>query len=159
LAFLSALVAGLLFGAGLLVSGMSDPQRVLGFLDVAGAWNPALAFTMAGAIAVGAPAWWYVRRGGVGFGGRAVTLPDRFRIDRALIGGSALFGVGWGLSGICPGPSLLLLTSASREAIVFVVAMIVGFFVARRVPGISGRDRDAATGPGASSGSARDAAA
>jgi uncharacterized membrane protein YedE/YeeE len=86
---------------------MCDPQRVLGFLDVAGHWNPALAFTMGGAIVVAAPAFLYVRRRRVDLLGRAAELPDRFKIDGRLIGGSAIFGVGWGLSGICPGPGLL----------------------------------------------------
>jgi uncharacterized membrane protein YedE/YeeE len=129
MASLAAFAAGLLFGAGLLISGMADPQRVLGFLDVAGQWNPALAFTMIGAIAVAAPAYWFVRRRGATALGEAVVLPDRFKIDAALLGGSALFGVGWGLSGICPGPALLLLTGGSLQAAVFAGSMVAGFFV------------------------------
>jgi len=126
MAFVTALVAGALFGLGLVVSRMVDPQRVLGFLDVAGHWNPSLAFTMGGAVLVAAPAFLYVRRRGVDLTGAAVALPDRFRIDRALIGGSALFGIGWGLSGICPGPGLVLLTGGSPRAVVFVAALIAG---------------------------------
>ena len=87
---LIALVAGLLFGGGLLLSGMVDPQRVLGFLDVAGHWNPALALTMGGAVAVAAPAFFYVRRHGRTLLGTSVTLPDRFRIDASLLGGMVL---------------------------------------------------------------------
>jgi uncharacterized protein len=127
-AFFSALIAGLLFGAGLLLSRMCDPQRVLGFLDVAGHWNPALAFTMGGAIAVAAPAFYFVRKRHADLLGVATELPDRFKITRALIGGSALFGIGWGLSGICPGPSLLLLTGGSIQSVVFAVGIVLGFF-------------------------------
>lgn len=125
---LIALVAGLLFGGGLLLSGMVDPQRVLGFLDVAGHWNPALALTMGGAVAVAAPAFFYVRRHGRTLLGTSVTLPDRFRIDASLLGGSAIFGLGWGLSGICPGPGLLLLTGGSSQSLVFVAGMVAGFY-------------------------------
>jgi uncharacterized protein len=112
-AFLTALFAGSLFGSGLLLSRMFDPQRVLGFLDVAGHWNPALAFTMGGAILIAAPAFLYVRKLQSNLLGQATELPDRFKITGRLIAGSAIFGVGWGLSGICPGPSLLLLTGGS----------------------------------------------
>jgi uncharacterized membrane protein YedE/YeeE len=136
-AFLTALAAGILFGSGLLLSRMFDPQRVLGFLDVAGHWNPALAFTLGGAVLVAAPAFWYVRRRRVSLLGEAVELPDRFDIDGRLIAGSAIFGIGWGLSGICPGPGLLLLTRGTVQAVVFVAAMIAGFLVlrvVRRVP-------------------------
>ncbi len=137
MAFLTALAAGILFGSGLLLSRMFDPQRVLGFLDVAGHWNPALAFTLGGAVLVAAPAFWYVRRRRVSLLGEAVELPDRFDIDGRLIAGSAIFGIGWGLSGICPGPGLLLLTRGTVQAVVFVAAMIAGFLVlrvVRRVP-------------------------
>jgi uncharacterized membrane protein YedE/YeeE len=136
-AFLTALAAGILFGSGLLLSRMFDPQRVLGFLDVAGHWNPALAFTLGGAVLVAAPAFWYVRRRRVSLLGEAVELPDRFDIDGRLIAGGAIFGIGWGLSGICPGPGLLLLTRGTVQAVVFVAAMIAGFLVlrvVRRVP-------------------------
>jgi uncharacterized membrane protein YedE/YeeE len=140
--FLTALLAGLLFGSGLVLSRMFDPQRVLAFLDVAGHWNPALALTMAGAVVVATPAFWYARKHGRGILGRPTDLPNRFRIDGALICGSAVFGAGWGLSGICPGPGLLLLTGATRQAWVFVSAMLVGFLVMRLLrprPGASPR--------------------
>jgi len=133
-AFLTALFAGILFGAGLMLSRMCDPQRVLAFLDVAGRWNPALAFTMGGAIIVAAPAFWYVRRRRVDLLGTVTSLPERFHVDRRLIVGSALFGLGWGLSGICPGPGLLLLTAGSVQAVVFVGAMIAGFLALRLLP-------------------------
>jgi len=137
-AFLTALLAGILFGSGLLLSRMCDPQRVLGFLDIAGQWNPALAFTMAGAILVAAPAFWYVRRRQHNWLGEAVELPPRFNISVPLIAGSAIFGVGWGLCGICPGPSLLLLTGGSAQSVVFAGGMITGFFAFRLLPGRGG---------------------
>ena len=126
MSFVSALVAGLLFGAGLLMSGMADPANVLAFLDVGGDWNPALALTMGGAIAVLAPVAWLVRRrrGGASAGASGVVPPRR--IDRALVTGAVIFGVGWGLSGICPGPGLLLVTTLAPGALAFVAAMIVG---------------------------------
>ena len=134
--FLTALVAGVLFGSGLLLSRMCDPQRVLGFLDVAGHWNPALAFTMGGAILVAAPAFLFVRKRHVTLLGKAAELPDRFKINASLIFGSAAFGIGWGLSGICPGPALLLLTGGSVQSFVFVGGVIVGFLVLRAIPGL-----------------------
>jgi uncharacterized membrane protein YedE/YeeE len=134
-AFLTALLAGILFGSGLLLSRMCDPQRVLAFLDVAGRWNPALAFTMGGAIIVAAPAFLYVRRRRADLLGRITELPDRFNIDRRLIIGSAIFGLGWGLSGICPGPGLLLLTGGSVQSVVFVGGVITGFLALRLLPG------------------------
>jgi uncharacterized membrane protein YedE/YeeE len=133
-AFLTALLAGLLFGSGLLLSRMCDPQRVLAFLDVAGRWNPALAFTMGGAIIVAAPAFLYVRRRHVDLRGRTAELPNRFTIDRRLIIGSAIFGVGWGLSGICPGPALLLLTGGTIQSIVFICGVVAGFYALRLLP-------------------------
>ena len=135
MAFLTALLAGVLFGSGLLLSRMCDPQRVLGFLDVAGHWNPALAFTMAGAILIATPAIMYVRKRGVTALGESVELPRRSKIDAPLIVGSAIFGVGWGLCGICPGPGLLLLTGGTVQSVVFVGAMIAGFFLLRLLQG------------------------
>jgi uncharacterized membrane protein YedE/YeeE len=137
-AFLTALIAGMLFGAGLLLSRMCDPQRVLAFLDVAGRWNPALAFTMGGAIIVAAPAFFYVRRRRIDLLGNIIELPDRHRIDRPLILGSAIFGLGWGLSGICPGPALLLLTGGTVQSVVFVSGVIADFLslrLSRKVAG------------------------
>ncbi len=135
MAFVTALLAGILFGSGLLLSRMCDPQRVLAFLDVAGRWNPALAFTMGGAIFVAAPAFFYVRRRRVDLHGTSTPLPERFNIDRPLVIGSALFGLGWGLSGICPGPGLLLLTAGSVQSVVFVGGVVAGFLALRLLPG------------------------
>lgn len=127
--FLTSLIAGLLFGAGLLLSGMTNPATVLSFLDIAGGWNPALALTMGGAIAVAAPAYALMRRRGRTLAGEPVDLPDRTRIDAPLLGGSALFGLGWGLVGICPGPGLIQLTGLSLNAAVFVAAMAAGMLL------------------------------
>jgi uncharacterized membrane protein YedE/YeeE len=129
MSFLTAFVAGLLFGAGLLRSGMYNPTVVLGVLDVAGAWNPALLFTMAGALAVSAPAYLYARRGGHAMGGERIDLPGRTGVTASLVIGATIFGLGWGLSGICPGPALLLLTGASAGAIAFGIAMAAGMLV------------------------------
>jgi uncharacterized protein len=117
---------------------MCDPQRVLSFLDVAGRWNPALAFTMGGAILVAAPAFLYVRKRRVTALGEATELPGGSKIDAPLIVGSAIFGIGWGLAGICPGPGLLLLTRGSVQSVVFVGAMITGFFSLRMLQGRAG---------------------
>ena len=135
--FLTALLAGMLFGAGLLLSGMTEPANVLGFLDFFGAWRPQLALVMAAAVSVTAPAFMYVRRRGQSARGEPVELPDRRRIDGPLILGAALFGIGWGLSGICPGPGLVLLSTQSMIAFVFMGAVIAGMAIlslARRSP-------------------------
>jgi uncharacterized membrane protein YedE/YeeE len=126
---LSAAAFGLLFGLGLLVSGMTDPARIMGFLDVTGAWNPALMFVMVGAIAVAAPAFALARRSGLTVWDEPIQLPDRSRIDLRLIGGAAIFGVGWGLSGICPGPGVVLVGQDGRHAWTFLAAVIVGGWI------------------------------
>ena len=123
---LASALFGVLFGVGLLVSGMTDPARVLGFLDVAGAWNPALAFVMAGAVVVAAPAFWIARKRQVSVLGEPIETPDRFKIDVRLLVGAGVFGVGWGLSGICPGPGLVLLGQDGLGAAAFVGALVVG---------------------------------
>ncbi len=117
---------GLIFGLGLIVSHMVDPQRVTDFLDIAGTWNPALAFVMGGAIVVAAPAFAYTRRHRGSVLSGTVELPDRFRISARLVVGAALFGIGWGISGICPGPGLTLLTSFEPRALVFIAALAAG---------------------------------
>jgi uncharacterized membrane protein YedE/YeeE len=121
-----AFVAGLVFGLGLLLSGMADPAKVLGFLDLAGAWDPSLAFVMAGAIAVGALAFALTRRRAKALLGDAMQLPTSTRIDRRLLAGSLLFGAGWGLAGFCPGPALVALGLGAPQAVVFVAAMLAG---------------------------------
>lgn len=127
---LSALLVGLLFGVGLLVSGMTDPAKVIGFLDVTGVWDPSLGFVMAGAIAVGFFAFRAAGRRGRSFLGGALHVPTRRDIDARLLAGSAVFGVGWGLAGFCPGPAVTSLGAGRVEAAVFVAAMLAGMLAA-----------------------------
>ena len=122
----ASLLAGLVFGLGLIVSGMADPAKVLGFLDLGGAWDPSLAFVMAGAIAVGALAFAVARKRTVSFLGAAMKLPTSRGIDSRLVIGSVVFGIGWGVAGFCPGPGLVALGMGEIKALVFVVAMLVG---------------------------------
>ena len=123
---LAALLSGLVFGLGLLVSGMANPAKVLGFLDLAGRWDPSLALVMAGAIAVGMLAFSVARRRTVSLLGLDLIWPKARHIDRRLIGGSVLFGIGWGIAGFCPGPALVALGMGEWKAVVFVVAMVIG---------------------------------
>lgn len=119
-------LAGLVFGVGLIVSGMANPAKVLGFLDLGGAWDPSLALVMAGAIAVAAVAFALARKRTMSMLGGAMKLPGSRDIDRRLVIGSALFGMGWGLAGFCPGPGLVALGMGEQKALVFVVAMLAG---------------------------------
>ena len=128
--FLTALLAGMLFGGGLLLSGMTDPANVLGFLDVLGEWRPQLALVMAGAALVAAPAFYWVRTRRRSLLGATVTLPDRAKIDPPLLVGASIFGVGWGLAGICPGPGIVLLASARPGAWLFMLAVSAGLLLA-----------------------------
>ena len=149
-ATLSAFFAGLVFGTGLLLSGMVNPGNVLAFLDVTGHWKPALALTMAAAIAVAGPAYWLARRRGRSILAGDINWPDRFGVNARLIAGSAIFGVGWGLSGICPGPGILLLTRPGPHALSFILGTVVGMLVAGRWPRTrddKGTDRDNRTAP------------
>jgi len=123
---LASLLAGLVFGLGLIVSGMANPAKVLGFLDLAGHWDPSLAFVMAGAIAVGAIAFAVANRRAVSILGAEMRLPSARHIDRRLVLGSVLFGIGWGVAGFCPGPALVSLGMGEPKALVFVAAMLVG---------------------------------
>lgn len=122
----TALLAGLLFGAGLILSGMANPAKVLGFLDLAGAWDPSLAFVMAGAIAVGICAFRLARGRVKSLLGEPMRMPTTTQIDHRLVGGSMLFGVGWGIAGFCPGPALVALGMGETRAAVFVAAMLAG---------------------------------
>jgi uncharacterized protein len=128
--FLMALLAGALFGSGLLISGMLDPANVLAFLDVFGEWRPQLGLVMGAAVAVATPAFLFVRRRGRNLTGDAVELPDRRRIDLPLLVGAAIFGVGWGLAGICPGPGIALLSTRNVPVLWFVGAMLAGMIMA-----------------------------
>ena len=125
----ASLLAGLVFGLGLIVSGMADPAKVLGFLDLGGAWDPSLAFVMAGAIAVGALAFAVARKRTFSFLGAAMKLPTSRDIDARLVIGSVVFGIGWGIAGFCPGPGLVALGMGEVKALVFVVSMLLGMGV------------------------------
>jgi len=121
-----AFASGLVFGLGLIVAGMANPAKVLAFLDLAGAWDPSLAFVMGGAIAVGLLAFAILKGRSTSLLGLPLQLPAARIINRRLIGGSTLFGIGWGLAGVCPGPAVVLIGAGVGKGIVFVVAMLVG---------------------------------
>lgn len=121
-----AFLVGGLFGIGLIVAGMSNPAKVLGFLDLAGAWDPSLALVMGGAVAVGLAGFTLARGRRLSLLGAPMQIPAKRGIDRPLVVGSALFGIGWGLAGICPGPALTLLGTGAPKGVVFVLAMIAG---------------------------------
>ena len=123
---LAALMAGLVFGLGLIVLGMADPAKVLGFLDLFGAWNPSLAFVMLGAATVAAVAFAMARRRTRSLLGAEMKLPNSRQIDRRLIGGSLLFGIGWGIAGFCPGPALVAASMLTPQAWAFGAAMLAG---------------------------------
>ncbi len=123
---LSAFIAGLLFGLGLLLAGMANPGKVLAFLDLAGAWDPSLALVMVGAIAVAIGPLTWARRQSSSLLGRPMQLPIKRELDPRLIGGSLLFGVGWGIAGICPGPAVAILLTGRWQAIVFMLSMLAG---------------------------------
>ena len=123
---LIAVVSGLLFGLGLIASGMTSPAKVKGFLDLFGAWDPSLALVMAGAIAVGAVAFAVAGRRTVSWTGTRLEIPASAVIDGRLIAGGVLFGAGWGVAGLCPGPALVAASAGSTAALGFVAAMLVG---------------------------------
>lgn len=130
---LAAFVSGALFGAGLAIASMTDRQVVLGFLDVAGDWNPTLAFVMGGAVAVTAAAFRRVlRRSSPALGG-SFHVPRADAIDRRLLAGAAIFGIGWGLAGFCPGPALVGVAAGLTDAWIFLPAMVAGSFLAGRL--------------------------
>ena len=126
---ITALLAGLLFGIGLMVSGMANPAKVLGFLDLAGRWDPSLAFVMVGAIAIGSVAFLLAKRRQRSLLGLPMQLPTNTVITPRLLIGSALFGIGWGTAGFCPGPALVALGAGYPKAIGFVLAMAAGMLV------------------------------
>lgn len=127
---LTSLLAGLLFGLGLAISGMIDPARVTGFLDLAGAWDPSLGFVMGGALLVSMPGYFLlVKPRRLSLLGEPMAVVPAPKLDRRLIGGSALFGIGWGLVGICPGPALSLISSGQPMILLFVAAMVAGILL------------------------------
>ncbi|PUE58772.1 hypothetical protein B9Z36_01120 [Limnohabitans sp. Rim8] len=119
-------VLGLTFGLGLLISGMTDPGKVQGFLDLAGAWDPSLAFVMGGGVMVGLVGFGLAKKKTISFSGAPFHWPEMTPIDRPLVLGSLMFGMGWGLAGFCPGPALVAMASGNDKALVFVLAMLVG---------------------------------
>ena len=128
---LVALLCGVVFGVGLAISGMTNPAKVLGFLDVAGNWDPTLAFVMGGALAVSSVGFAIARRSLRPWLAETFAIPTRSDLDARLIGGAALFGIGWGLVGLCPGPALANLARGSPQVYIFVGAMLVGVVVHR----------------------------
>ena len=134
----AGLVAGLLFGAGLGLSGMTDPAVVLGFLDVTGAWNPALAFVMAGALAVTFIGYRLAWRRPAPLWAAEFQLPTATAIDAPLLGGAALFGIGWGIAGWCPGPAIASLSAATPPLLAFLATMLAGLAAARFMRSSSG---------------------
>ncbi len=131
---LSAFAAGLLFGLGLIVSQMVNPAKVIAFLDIFGAWDPSLAVVMGAAVAASALGYVVVRRRGAPVLASCLEIPTRRDLDPRLLAGAAIFGVGWGLSGLCPGPALAILPLGLWQAFVFVGAMLTGMAVFRFVP-------------------------
>jgi uncharacterized membrane protein YedE/YeeE len=136
-------LAGLLFGLGLVLSGMTDPKKVIGFLDLFGAWDPSLIFVMLGAIGVYAVGYRVIVKRSRPLFARAFALPTRRDIDAKLIAGAAIFGVGWGLGGYCPGPALVSLASLGSGVIVFVLGVAIGTFVTAKLEAATSA-RDAA---------------
>ena len=126
---LMALIVGVLFGLGLILSGMTDPSKVLGFLDLAGNWDPSLAFVMGGAIIIGSLIFPFATKRPLSILGEAIHLPTATQIDRRLILGGLTFGVGWGLAGYCPGPALVSLAQGGIKPILFFISMLVGMAV------------------------------
>ena len=123
---LVAFLSGLVFGLGLLLSGMSDPAKVQNFLDVFGTWDPSLGLVMAGAIAVGLIPFTWAKRQQRSLLGEPMQLPTTTAVDRKLLAGAALFGAGWGLAGFCPGPAVMGLATLQTEVWLFVIAMLAG---------------------------------
>ncbi|NHQ81098.1 hypothetical protein HA051_05815 [Chromobacterium vaccinii] len=127
----SAFLAGLVFGVGLIVAGMANPAKVLGFLDIAGRWDPSLALVMAGAVVVALPAFAVAKRRGRALLGDEMQLPATRSVDRRLLLGSLVFGAGWGLAGVCPGPALVLAGSGLPSGLLFLAAMLAGMRLQR----------------------------
>ena len=126
---MTAFLAGLIFGLGLLLAGMANPAKVLGFLDLAGAWDPSLALVMVAAIGVALLPLTWAKRRSRSLLGAPMQLPVKRELDRRLIGGSLLFGIGWGIAGICPGPAVAILLTGHWQVLLFVAAMLLGMLL------------------------------
>lgn len=126
---LIALLCGLVFGAGLAISGMTDTRVVLGFLDISGRWNPALLWVMLGALSITIPGFWLAQKRSTPFLDDSFHVPENCRIETRPLAGSLIFGLGWGLYGYCPGPALASLFSLNWQPLLFVVAMAVGMWL------------------------------
>jgi hypothetical protein len=130
--FFSQYLIGVLFGIGLIMSGMSNPQKILNFLDLAGNWDPSLVFVMGGAIMVGLAGFYLVSKRSEAFFGGAFHIPTRRDISKPLIIGSLIFGAGWGIAGFCPGPAIVALGAGYLKALVFILAMLAGMTTCNR---------------------------
>lgn len=128
---LISIIAGLLFGLGLILSGMINPAKVQNFLDLFGNWDPSLAFVMGGAILVTLPGFWWVQKRATPIFGAKFQLPTRTDLDARLISGSAIFGIGWGLGGFCPGPAMTSFSIGSTGTFIFVASMLIGMIMAK----------------------------
>jgi uncharacterized membrane protein YedE/YeeE len=129
---LSQYLIGVLFGWGLIISGMSNPQKILGFLDLSGLWDPSLMFVMAGAVIVGLGGFYVLSKRTEAFFGGALHIPKQRDITKPLIIGSLIFGAGWGIAGFCPGPALVGLGAGHLKALVFLIAMVAGMEICDR---------------------------
>ncbi len=136
---LTEFLVGLLFGLGLILAGMTDPGKVIGFLDLAGAWDPSLALVMGGAIAVGVGAFAIARQREKSLLGLAMRLPANTIVDKRLVMGSIAFGIGWGLAGFCPGPALVAMAAGHTKALLFVGAMVAGMVLFELAQRLSSR--------------------
>ena len=139
-----ALLVGLVFGIGLILSGMTDPSKVIGFLDLAGRWDPSLGFVMGGAILVGLVAFQFAAGRDRSLLGDAMRLPTATHIDRRLVLGGLAFGAGWGLAGYCPGPALASLASGASKPLIFAAAMAVGMVIFELLERLPARRKQAA---------------
>lgn len=129
IALIFAALAGIIFGLGLILAGMANPAKVLAFLDLAGLWDPSLALVMVGAIAVGLVAFSFAKKRPVSLLGLTMQLPTATHIDKRLTSGGLAFGIGWGLTGICPAPAFVLLGTGSQQGLIFVIAMLCGMAI------------------------------
>ena len=139
-----ALAVGLVFGIGLIISGMTDPSKVIGFLDLAGRWDPSLGFVMGGAILIGLVAFRFAVGRDKSLLGDVMRLPTATRIDRRLVLGGLAFGTGWGLAGYCPGPALASLASGSSKPLIFAAAMLAGMVIFELLERLPARRKQAA---------------